>query len=172
MTTQWPDDLAGFARARDAYLELMRRVPPEAAGYLKPGDDYSVGGIAVHVNYVLEHYLAVLDALAEPAASPVRPDEPAGLEERARERARGSLTAAELEAELKTTVVLHDRVLAALGRLADPESKVPVIYGGAAEPYPTSPSDVIGWLDGHYREHVPQVEDLIAEWSSAKRAAS
>ncbi len=166
MTTPSPDVLAGFARARDAYLELMRRVPAEASGYLKPGDDYSVGGIAVHVNYVLEHYLAVLDALAAPAGSPVRPDEPAGLEERARRRAGSSLTAAELDAELRTTGVLHDRVLAALGRLGDHETKVPVIYGGAAEPYPTSASDVIGWLDGHYREHVPQVEALIAEWSS------
>jgi hypothetical protein len=27
-------------------------------------------------------------------------------------------------------------------------------------PHPTSPSDVVGWLTGHYREHIPDVRKM------------
>jgi len=76
--------LAAFTAARDKYLETMRSVPPGASEYLKPGDDYSLGGIAVHVNYVLEHYTNVLDALLAGGFAECRPEDPAGLEGRAK----------------------------------------------------------------------------------------
>ena len=76
-----------FSIARDEYLATMRRVPPSAASYLKPGDDYSLGGIAVHVNYVLEHYTNVLNALIAGDFTECRPVDPPGLEQRARARA-------------------------------------------------------------------------------------
>ncbi len=53
-TVNAAEALTEFATARDDYLSSMGQVPPEAFPYLKPGDDYSLGGIAVHVNFVLE----------------------------------------------------------------------------------------------------------------------
>src|SRR2546421_7299968 len=102
--------LATFTAARDEYLQTMRRVPEGASEYLKPGDDYSLGGIAVHVNFVLEHYTNVLDALIEGGFAECRPEDPTGLQERANARAKEALPAGEVAVELATTEKLHARV--------------------------------------------------------------
>ncbi|HEX6548895.1 MAG TPA: nuclear transport factor 2 family protein [Candidatus Dormibacteraeota bacterium] len=160
-------DRQRFDRDRDAYLALMRRVPEGAYAYLRPGDDYSVGGIAVHVNYVLDHYRLVLEAIAEAAYAECRPQEADDLETEARARARGALTSAEVAAELSRTERLHADLLEVAGRLTEPDRKAPVWYRGGSEPYPTNLRDVLGWLTEHYQEHVPQVEALIGEWRGA-----
>src|SRR2546426_8535641 len=102
--------LAAFTAARDEYLQTMRRVPEGASEYLKPGDDYSLGGIAVHVNYVLEHYTNVLNALIGGGFGECRPEDPSGLEERAKARAKEALQLGEVVAELATTEKLHQHV--------------------------------------------------------------
>ena len=102
--------LATFATARDEYLDAMRGVPADAVGYLKPGDDYSLGGIAVHVNFVLEHYTNVLNAVIAADFAECRPQDPPGLEERALARAGQTLGAAEVEVELARTQELHREV--------------------------------------------------------------
>jgi ketosteroid isomerase-like protein len=162
---------AAFAVARDEYLETMRRVPPHAAEYLKPGDDYSLGGIAVHVNYVLEHYTNVLNALIAGGFVECRPGDPAGLEERAKARAKESLQADEVASELATTEKLHRHLAEVIqGVEADLDRKAPVWYPGGAEAYPTSVADVLGWVSDHYREHVPQLLALVAEWEAGSDA--
>jgi ketosteroid isomerase-like protein len=159
--------LAAFAVARDEYLETMRGVPLHAAEYLKPGDDYSLGGIAVHVNYVLEHYANVLNALIGGGFAECRPEDPAGLEERAKARAKESLDADDVAAELATTETLHRQLVEVFdGVVADFDRKAPVWYPGGAEVYPTSAADVLGWVTDHYREHVPQLQALVAEWEA------
>jgi ketosteroid isomerase-like protein len=164
-------NLSAFAVARDEYLETMRRVPSHAAEYLKPGDDYSLGGIAVHVNYVLEHYTNVLNALIGGGFVECRPEDPAGLEERAKARAKESLQADEVAAELATTEELHRHLSKVIqGVEADLDRKAPVWYPGGAEAYPTSAADVLGWVTDHYREHVPQVRALMAEWEAGSGA--
>jgi ketosteroid isomerase-like protein len=35
---------------------------------------------------------------------------------------------------------------------------------GAADPYPTRPADVAGWLTDHYAEHTAQAASLLADW--------
>ena len=45
--------LSDFAAARQEWEEAFARVPDEALRYLKPGDDYSLGGLQVHINWVL-----------------------------------------------------------------------------------------------------------------------
>src|SRR2546430_1057451 len=42
----------------------------------------------------------------------------------------------------------------------DWERKGPVYYGTSEDALPTSPADISGWLQDHYREHVPQVAEL------------
>jgi ketosteroid isomerase-like protein len=154
---------AEFDRGRDAYLELMRRVPESVTGYLRPGDDYSLGGIAVHVNYALEHYRLVLEAMVAAGFAETRPQEPPELDRQAHERARGSLGPAELAAELARGERLHRQLLDTVAAIDDPDRKAPVWYSGGSEPFPTSARDVLGWLTDHYHEHVPQVEALITE---------
>ncbi|MDQ6920813.1 MAG: hypothetical protein M3170_04355, partial [Candidatus Dormibacteraeota bacterium] len=95
--------LTAFDSARDAYLESMARVPADGFSYLKPGDDYSVGGLAVHVNFVLEHYTNVLAALVAAGIAECRPEDPPGLEERALARAREALRVEEVHRELART---------------------------------------------------------------------
>src|SRR5689334_510932 len=100
-------ELAVYDGARDAYAAAIKETPPEALAYLRPGDDYSLGGLTVHVNFVLEHYLGVLRAMQAAAFAECRPEDPPGLEERALRRARASLTKAEVDAELEATSRLH-----------------------------------------------------------------
>jgi len=33
---------------------------------------------------------------------------------------------------------------------------------------PDLPDDIVGWLRDHYREHVEQSADLIAEWQASR----
>ena len=164
-------DLAVFGGARDAFLAAIREVPPEALPYLRPGDDYSLGGLTVHANYVLQHYLNVLEALEAGDFAECRPEDPPGLQARANERARSSLSAAEVEAELTETGRLHEQVEAVVRRLG-PTSKAPVWYPGSSQPYPTGVADVLGWLTGHYREHVPQIGALVEAWRLQAEAAA
>src|SRR2546427_8243486 len=157
--------LTAFDSARDAYLESMARVPTDGFAYLKPGDDYSLGGLAVHVNFVLEHYTNVLAALIAADFAECRPEDPAGLEERALARAREALQAAEVRSELARTEQLHQGVGRAIDRLSgDLSRSAPVWFPGATETYPTTAADVLRWLSAHYLEHVPQIEALVEDW--------
>jgi ketosteroid isomerase-like protein len=164
--------LKSFGSSRDAYLNAMAKVPPDAYGYLKPGDDYSVGGIAVHVNFVLEHYQNVLTALIASGLSECRPQDPPGLAEQANARAGSSLTAEEVRSELARTAELHDVVIETAGSLSGNwSSQAPVWYPGSTEVYPTSAADVLQWLIDHYQEHVPQIQALVEEWGGEGSSA-
>lgn len=157
--------LKGVTSARDSYLESIGKVPADGFAYLKPGDDYSLGGLAVHVNFVLEHYTNVLSALVDGGFAECRPEDPAGLEERALARARSALQADEVRGELARTEQLHQGVVEMVGRLsADLTRSAPVWFPGSTETYPTSAADVLQWLSDHYLEHVPQIEALVSEW--------
>ena len=164
-TTDSRTALPDFDSARDTYFASMRRVPAEGFAYLKPGDDYSLGGIAVHVNFVLEHYTNVLETLIASGFAECRAEDPAGLEERALARAREALQEAEVRDELARTEQLHQGVVRIIDRIsADLGRSAPVWYPGATETYPTSPADVLKWLSDHYMEHVPQIEALVEDW--------
>ena len=157
-------ELAVFDGARDAYTAAIQETPAEALAYLRPGDDYSLGGLTVHVNYVLEHYLGVLRAMQAADFAECRPEDPPGLEETALRRARAGLTKAEVDSELELTSRLHGEV-ADLVTGMDPITRTaPVWYPGGKEVYPTSGADILGWLTGHYREHIPHVGSLTEAW--------
>lgn len=164
--------LSAFSGARDEYLAAFRRVPPEAVGFRKEGDDYSLGGIAVHVNYVLEHYSNVLNAVIAGDFAECRPEDPPELQERARSRAGSAMAYDEVVEELERTHRLHLGVAGIVEAMpAGPERKAPVWYVGAAEAYPTSVADILGWLSDHYREHIPHLEALATEWRATSPTA-
>lgn len=155
-----------FDAARAEWESTFAQVPDAALAYLKPGDDYALGGLQVHVNWVLVHYSRVLEGIkADPhsALEPLdKPREPVD----ANHRAKAGLTAVERKQSLDEMAGLHRFVkeTAAGISAADWSRKTPVVYGEGQDPYPTSPDDVLGWLRDHYREHVEQCPQLIASW--------
>jgi DinB superfamily len=162
--------LADFDAARFEWESAFAKVPDEALGHLKPGDDYALGGLLVHVNWVLIHYQRVLDGIIAVGAGQLGPQDPAGEAEAARRQAKVGLEAAQRQEALREMGRLHAAVVAAVKRLPQGDwlRKVAVIYGEGQDPYPTSPEDLLGWLREHYREHVEQSADLVADWR-AKR---
>ena len=163
--------LADFEAARSEWATALSRVPDQALAYLKPGDDYALGGLQVHVNWVLVRYNRVLEAVIRGGFGPVpRQDSEAEVEDVHR-RAGAGLTGLQRKAEVTVMDDLHSKVTAAVSALppADWDRKAPVVYGDGQDPYPTSPEDLVGWLRDHYREHVQQSADLVAEWDAAGR---
>ena len=163
--------LADFDRSRGEFVDAMGACPDEALSYLKTGDIYAIGGFFPHANWVLKHYSRVLDRLAAGEAG-FRTDDPPREHDEANRRALAGLQPDERSAELVELDALHKQVLATAALIPAEhwESKVDVFYGDAADAFPTSPDDVLGWLRDHYREHVPQCADLLAEWRSGRAA--
>jgi hypothetical protein len=162
--------LADFEAARGEWEDAFARVPDAALAYLKTGDDYALGGLQIHVNWVLVHYGRVLDGIIAGRFGELGPQDPPGAEQDARAGAKRGLMAAGRAPSLDEMGGLHAAVHAAIRDL--PESdwarKAPVIYGTGEAPYETSPEDIVGWLCDHYREHVEQSADLIEEWRATK----
>jgi hypothetical protein len=152
--------------ARKEWDGAFGQVPDEALNYLKPGDDYAIGGLQVHVNWVLVHYRRVLDGLLDREFAALPPLDPPGENAEFNARAKVGLTPEGRGEALADEAAVHGAVLeTANALLAESWSrKAPVVYGAGQDPYPTSPEDVIGWLADHYREHVQQCPELVAEW--------
>jgi len=158
--------LSDLDAARAEWEAAFAQVPDAALAYLKPGDDYALGGLQVHVNWVLVHYGRVLDAIKADPRRTLEPLDKPGESDDANKRAKAGLTAAERKPSLEEMSGLHRFVREAAAGLseADWSRKTPVVYGEGQDPYPTSPDDVVGWLRDHYREHVQQCPELIASW--------
>ena len=162
--------LREFEVARAAFVDACAGVPDEALTFLKPGEDYALGGLVTHVVAVLEHYQLVLSAVLDAGFGEVRPEDPPGFWEQQGLRARGGLQPderAEAFAELDRR---HGSFVAAVASLPeeDWERKAPVWFQSAAEALPTSPGDIWRWLNDHYLEHVSQVGELHQEWVASR----
>jgi hypothetical protein len=160
--------LADFDGARGEWEAAFAKVPDGALGYLKPGDDYALGGLQVHVNWVLVHYSRVLDGIVSRGFERLEPQDAAGEAEASNRRAKAGLGAGERGKALDDMARLHASVRETASRLAagDWARKAPVVYGAGQDPYPTSPEEIVGWLRDHYREHVQQSAGLIEEWKA------
>jgi hypothetical protein len=164
--------LADFDRARAEWEEAFARVPDDALRFLKPGDDYALGGLQVHVNWVLTRYLHLIREIVGARFAEVRPQDPPGAEKRALRDAKHGPLPAQRPQMLDAMARMHGDVRAAISGLPEGDwtRQCPVIYGPGQDPYPTTPEDVLGWLRDHYREHVAQSAELIAEWRASKAA--
>jgi hypothetical protein len=162
--------LADFEAARSEWESAFAKVPDGALGYLKPGDDYALGGLLVHVNWVLTHYRRVLDGIIAGKFGQLGPQDPPGEAQSAVQKAKVGLTAGQRAKALGEMGRLHVAVVTAATRLpeGDWSRKAAVIYGEGQDPYPTCPDDVIGWLRDHYREHVQQSADLVEDWKTSR----
>ncbi len=162
--------LADFEAARAEWESAFAKAPDDALPYLKPGDDYALGGLLVHVNWVLTHYRRVLDGIIAGRFGQLGPQDPPGEAEAAVQKAKAGLVSGQRAKALTEMGRLHAAVVSAVRRLpeGDWERKAAVIYGASQDPYPTSPYDVIGWLRDHYREHVQQSADLVEDWRASR----
>jgi DinB superfamily len=153
-------------QGQEAFRKAIEGAPEESLGFLKPGDEYALGGLVHHVNAVLEHYLDVLKAVVASGFQETKAGDRPGLFEEAASRARAGLASGERSPALAAMARMHQdvrRMVLAL-RPEDFERKAPVFYQPGTEPYHTSPADVVGWLAGHYDEHAAQAEELLATW--------
>jgi hypothetical protein len=160
------DALSDFDAARAEWESVFAQVPDAALAYLKPGDDYAVGGLQVHVNWVLVHYGRVLDAIKANPYRALEPLDPPNESREVRKKAKAGLTPAERKPALERMAEVHRSVWEAAAGMSpeDWSRKTEVVYAKGEDPYPTSPDDVLGWLREHYREHVEQCPELVACW--------
>src|SRR3989441_12475459 len=99
--------LSDFDAARAEWEAAFAQVPDAALAYLKPGDDYALGGLQVHVNWVLVHYGRVLDAIRADPHQTLQPLDKPGESEDANRRAKAGLAAAERKPSLQEMAGLH-----------------------------------------------------------------
>lgn len=158
--------LKDLEAARKEWDGAFGQVPDEALEYLKPGDDYALGGLQVHVNWVLVHYRRVLDGLVDRGFEQLPPLDPPGENAEFNRRAKAGLTPLGRQEALADEASVHRAVVETATQVPadDWSRKAPVVYGEGQDPYPTSAEDVIGWLADHYREHVQQCPELVADW--------
>lgn len=157
--------LERFDAAGAAYRSALAEAPAAALGQRRPGDDYTLGGLAHHVNAVLAHYLGTADAMraAGPGGEAIAPD--SSPMEEANARAARAPDAAERDAALALTAELHAAVRRLLGDLDEPDwARAAPVRFGPGDPYPTRPADLLGWLTDHYAEHAAQVTSLLVDW--------
>jgi len=155
---------------RDAFVGAYDVVPDEALAFLKPGEDYALGGLVPHVCAVLEHYRFILSTVVESGFAEVRPEDPPDFWENQGRAANAGLQPAERAEAFAELARRHDAFVAAVEELPaeDWDRKAPVWYGAADEALPTSPADIWGWLNDHYLEHIPQVSELQADWEASR----
>jgi hypothetical protein len=162
--------LADFDRARAGFEEAVRRAPDAALRFRAPGDDYALGGLAVHVTQVLDHYTDVLNAIhSADWQSPTAPPSQTSASDAALIRdGFGGESRADVLTRLRDA---HTTLVNAVR--AEPAEwfsrQAPVTYSGSSEPYPTSPADVVGWVRDHYTEHTQQIAELVSDWATATR---
>ena len=162
--------LEDFEKARGEWEAALAQVPDDALAYLKPGDDYALGGLQVHVNWVLVHYSRILDAMLAGGFARLDPLDPPGEHDDVNKGAKTGLTGEGRRKALAEMASLHNAVVEATRSLPDESwaRKAPVIYGEGQVPFSTSPEDILGWLREHYREHVQQCPELVASWRDSR----
>src|ERR1700730_17474107 len=108
--------LADVELARVEWETAFGLVPDGALAYLKPGDDYALGGLQVHVNWVLTHYRRVLDGIVAGGFKQLGPQDSAGEGDAAGQKAKEGLADGERAKALSDMGKLHAAVTAAVGR--------------------------------------------------------
>jgi hypothetical protein len=55
--------IAHLRESRKAIEDAFAAMPDAALAWLKPGDDYAIGGVAIHLIQSLDGYIATLQAM-------------------------------------------------------------------------------------------------------------
>jgi len=163
--------LADLRASREAIDATFAAMPDAALEWLKPGDDYAIGGIAIHLIQSLDGYIATLDALHRAGYRDTEgPSEDESVVDAGLARARRGVVGSERRATFAEMATKEQRLGALAARATDEEFArvVGVTYPGDDVPYPTSVALVLQWMTEHFNEHVPHVRELFAEWQKAR----
>jgi ketosteroid isomerase-like protein len=165
--------LERFDATARAFRQALVEAPAAALGQRRPGDDYTLGGLAHHVNAVLAHYHATVGAMLEADLRETSAPDSSRLFAAANAQAGRSPSGADRDAALAETAELHAALRGLLAGVDDRDwcRAVPVRFG-PGDPYPTRLLDVVGWLADHYAEHTAQIASLLAEWRTLTAAAA
>ena len=155
--------LAKFDHARDDFEQAFSQVPDEALGYKPEGVDYTIGYLLTHVRDVITGYSDLVDKIAQARYGEIWLNAP----EREINEGPGPEDRAAAIAEMEAA---HDRLASQLRDMLheDYPRQAIVYYPGSEEPYPTSASDILGWVTDHYQEHVSHVKQLLESWERSK----
>lgn len=158
--------LAEFDAQRDRLLKAFRSAPAEAMSFRKEGDDYALGGLAVHVNFILDRYRRVLDRLVATSFGSFQAEDPPEEVAEMEARSRAGLQPDQVAAELDAMETRHRELAGAVRSLpaADWRRQGHVVYEEGGKAYATGADDLLSWLSEHYGEHVEQVGELVREW--------
>lgn len=157
--------LERFDGTAAGYRTAFEAAPAPALGYRRQGDEYTLGGLVYHVNAVLRHYGATLEAMLAAGQGAVAAPDSSRLFAEANARAGRAPSEADRVSGLAETADLHQHVrhLVAQADAAAWDTAVPVRFG-SGDPYPTRLADVLTWLTDHYAEHTAQISSLLSEW--------
>jgi ketosteroid isomerase-like protein len=159
--------LAELETNRGAFLGAVACAPDAALRYRAPGEDYALGGLLEHVGAVMRHYTRVLSAVRAASFGPIAvPDAQQDLAAIA-----AGLSADERGGAVRRVIDAHAALIAEL-KECDPVDftrTAPVVYGAAADAYPTSPADIVTWVSQHYAEHAEHIDKLLERWSDTTR---
>jgi hypothetical protein len=167
------DALAKLDAAHAAIADAFAAMPDDALAWLKPGDDYAIGGVAIHLIQSLDGYIGTLAALdAAGYRDTEGPGEDETIVDAQLAHARRGVSAAERSSTFAEMRTKHERLAALARRPSDAqfEALLGVTYPGDEAPYPTSVALVVQWMTDHYVEHVPHVQTLYSQWKMAADA--
>lgn len=169
MKSSVSSDIGEFNQAKDKFVQAFTGIPLQALTFRPMTDDYSIGGLIVHVIDVIDGYVSVLHQVLDFNGSPVYSKK--NTSESYKKSMRDGISLLEKEMFLKRLNEVHSQFCQSINKL-DPSiysKKVDVYYDKADKPYPTSPSDLLKWLKDHYLEHtVPQIEKLLRQWQQSE----
>ena len=161
------DALAKLDDAHAAIEDAFAAMPDPALVWLKPGDDYAIGGVALHLIASLDGYIDTLSALdAAGYGDTEGPGEDEAVVEAQLARMRRGIPAPERAASFAEMKTKHERFAALARKPSDAQfdALIGVTYPGDEVPYTTSVALVVQWMTDHYAEHVPHVQALHSEW--------
>ena len=165
------DSAAALRASRVAIDGVFAPMPDAALAWLKPGDDYALGGIVIHLIQSLDGYIATLEALhAAGYRDTEGPAEDEDIVEKGLAHARRGLAPNERR-PMFAEMARKEEELERLSQRANDEEfsrLVGVSYPGDEVPYPTSVALVLQWMTEHFNEHVPHARQLLAEWQTAR----
>jgi hypothetical protein len=163
--------LAKMDAAHAAIVDAFAAMPDGALAWLKPGDDYAIGGIVIHLLSSLDGYIGTLAAMgAAEYRDTEGPAEDDAVVDAQLAHARRGLAPAERAATFAEMKTKHLSLADLARRAADTQfdALVGITYPGDDVPYPTSVALVVQWMTEHYAEHVPHAQALFAEWKKAR----
>jgi hypothetical protein len=148
--TQKERAIADLHDARKAIDEVFAPIPDSALAWLKPGDDYALGGIVIHLIQSLDGYIGTLEALhAAGYRDTAGPAEDESVVDAGLAHARLGLAPRERRPKFEEMAEKQE-TLGRLASRADDEQftrLVGVRYPG---------------------DDVPHVRDLFAQWQTAR----